>query len=127
MRGFTLLEVLVVLVILGLAAAIVAPPLARTVDRVRESGDREDLRRGLERLPLHAREQGRGLAFAAGTPLPAQGRPWPEGWRVVAATPLRIEASGFCHGGEVQAAGPTGPQRWRLAAPDCRAEAVDAP
>lgn len=127
MRGFTLLEMLVVLVILGLAAAVVAPPLARTVERVREAGDRDDLRRGLERLPLQAREQGRALDIPAGTLLPAPGRAWPEGWRLVAATPLRIEASGFCHGGDVQASGPGGPRRWRLEAPDCRAGETDAP
>jgi len=127
MRGFTLLEMLVVLVILGMAAAMVVPPLARTVDRVREAGELDDVRRALERLPLQARKQGRALAFPAGAVLPAQDRPWPEGWRVLAVTPLRIEASGFCHGGEVQASGPVGSRRWRLSAPDCRAEDADAP
>ena len=38
MRGFSLLEMLVVLVLMGLAAALVAPSLSRTADRVREAG-----------------------------------------------------------------------------------------
>lgn len=127
MRGFTLLEMLVVLVILGMAAAVVAPPLARTVDRVREAGDRDEVRRGLERLPVVARGQGQALAFAAGEPVVLPDRPWPEAWRVAAAADFRIEASGFCAGAEVQATGPAGPRRWRLVAPDCRVEDVDAP
>jgi prepilin-type N-terminal cleavage/methylation domain-containing protein len=126
-RGFTLLEMLVVLVLLGMAASIVAPPLARTVDRVRESGDREDVRRGLEGLPVAARGQGAALAFGAGVAIVPPGRAWPEGWRVVAATPVRIESTGWCRGGEVQVNGPAGPHRWRLASPDCRVEDVDAP
>jgi len=127
MRGFTLLEMLVVLVILGMAAAVVMPPLARTVERVREAGEVDDVRRALERLPLQAREQGRPLVFPAGAVLPAQDRPWPEGWRVVVVSSLRIEASGFCHGGEVQATGSAGPRRWRLRVPDCQAGDADAP
>lgn len=126
MRGFTLLEILVVLVILGMAAALVAPPLARTVDRVREAGERDDVVRALGRLPLYARDGGVALEIAAGDALPAQGEAWPPGWRVVAATPLRIEANGFCVGGEVQADGPAGPRRWRLVAPDCAVEERDA-
>jgi prepilin-type N-terminal cleavage/methylation domain-containing protein len=127
MRGFTLLEMLVVLVILGMAAALVAPPLARTVDRVREAGERDDVLRGIERLPLRVRDGGVALEIAAGATLPAWDTPWPAGWRVAAATPLRIEANGFCVGGDVQAEGPAGLRRWRLLAPDCAVEALDAP
>jgi len=127
MRGFSLLEMLVVLVLLGMAAALVAPPLARTVDRVRESGEREDVRRALSRLPVLAREQGRSIEFVAGAPIELPGRLWPEGWGIVATSSIRIEASGWCGGGEVRATGPAGPRRWRLAPPDCRVEDVDAP
>jgi prepilin-type N-terminal cleavage/methylation domain-containing protein len=126
-RGFTLLELLVVLVILGMAAALVAPPLARTVDRVREAGDRDDVQRALERLPLLARDRGVAIELDAGVEVPSPGGPWPAGWRVVAVSPLRVEANGFCSGGAVQASGPAGTRRWRLSAPGCAVEDADAP
>jgi prepilin-type N-terminal cleavage/methylation domain-containing protein len=126
MRGFSLLEMLVVLVILGMAAALVAPPLARTVERVRESGEREDIARRLGALPAQVRSEGRARAWAAGDALAAPAAAWPEGWRVVAVTPLRIGANGFCAGADVQAAGPSRVHRLRLVAPDCRVEDADA-
>ena len=58
MRGFTLLEMLVVLVILGMAAGLIAPSLSRTAERVREAGDRDDVRRLLHALPILVRAQG---------------------------------------------------------------------
>ncbi|MGL6290155.1 MAG: type II secretion system protein [Silanimonas sp.] len=126
-RGFTLLEMLVVLVILGLAAAVVAPPLARTLERVREAGDRDDVARGLEALPARAREAGRALVFRAGEPIVIRDRPWPEGWAVVPVAALRVEANGFCQGGTLQVARPSGRTTWALGAPDCRLETADAP
>lgn len=126
-RGFTLLEMLVVLVILGLAASVVAPPLARTLERVREAGDRDDVARGLEALPARAREAGQALEFRAGEPIVIRDRPWPAGWAVVPITALRVEANGFCEGGTLQVVRPSGPISWTLAAPDCRVEVADAP
>jgi len=128
-RGFTLLEMLLVLVILGMAAAVVAPPLARTVDRMREATSRDDVARAVSRLPLEARRQGRALHWSAGETIsaPAAGTTWPAGWQVVALADLRIEGSGFCSGGEVVVVGPSSRSRWTLDAPDCRPMNSDAP
>lgn len=42
-------------------------------------------------------------------------------------TALRVEGSGFCHGGEVQARASGSAYRLRLEAPDCRTVDADAP
>ena len=126
MRGFTLLEMLVVLVILGLVASIVAPPLARTVDRVRESGERDEVKRILGRLPLLARKAGTALDVPAGEVLPSTLAVFPEGWMVVAISGLSVSASGFCRRAEVEARSPNQRFRWRLNSPDCAVEDADA-
>ncbi|HAI58554.1 MAG TPA: hypothetical protein DCM32_01570 [Xanthomonadaceae bacterium] len=120
MRGFTLIEMLVVLVILGMAAALVAPALARTAERVRESGEREDVRRLLQAMPALARQQGHALVWDAGMPMALPGRDWPEGWQVVALSPIRIAANGWCSGGELQARGGETTMHFAVNAPDCR-------
>ena len=127
MRGFTLLEMLVVLVILGMAAALVVPALARTVERVAEAGAWDDVERRLGLLPAAVRAEGRGREWAAGEPVTMAAFAWPEGWRVAALTPLRVEATGFCAGADLQARSPTGVRRYRLEAPTCRVVDVDAP
>jgi prepilin-type N-terminal cleavage/methylation domain-containing protein len=127
MRGFTLLEMLVVLVILGMAAALVAPSLGRTLERVTAAGERDEMARRLAQLPAAVRAEGRGRAWRAGEAVALDTHAWPPGWRVTALTPLRVEASGFCAGGEVQAQGEGGAMRLRLEAPDCRTVDADAP
>lgn len=125
-RGFTLLEMLVVLVILGLAASLVAPPLARTFDRVSEAGDRDSVRRELAALPMLARRGGVHVRIAAGQPIPSSLISVPTGWSVIALTELRVESSGFCEDASVQMRGPSQVLDLRLLAPDCRVESTDA-
>jgi len=126
MRGFTLLEMLVVLVILGLAASVIAPPLARTVDRVRESGERDEVKRLLARLPQVARRSGTSLVLGPGEAVPTGSSDWPEGWTVVTRSPLNVSPSGFCSSAEVEAQSPTQSFRWRLMPPDCAVKDADA-
>ena len=127
MRGFTLFEMLVVLVILGMAAALVAPSLGRTLERVTAAGQRDELVRRLGQLPAVVRSEGRPREWPAGQPIILEGVAWPDGWRVVASTPVSIEASGFCRGGDVEARSGDSALRLRLEAPDCRTVDADAP
>lgn len=127
MRGFSLLEMLVVLVILGMAAALVAPSLGRTLERVTAAGQRDDLLRRLGQLPAAVRAEGRPREWSAGEPIAIDGVAWPDGWRVIASATVAIEASGFCRGGEVQARAGDSVLRLRLEAPDCRTVDADAP
>lgn len=126
-RGFTLLEMLVVLVVLSMAAAVVAPPLARTVERVRETGDRDDVFRALEALPALARANGRPMVFRAAEPMQVGGRDWPEGWSVVPVAELVVEATGFCNGTDLIVRSPSGSTTWTMSAPGCRVGVGDAP
>lgn len=58
MRGFTLLELLVVLVVLGLAAAVATPSLVRLVDRLGERNEQDQLSLYLQNLPVAVMRQG---------------------------------------------------------------------
>ena len=53
--GFSLLEMLVVLALISIMVALVAPRLAGTVRAIATSGERAETARQLERLPLLAR------------------------------------------------------------------------
>lgn len=119
-RGFTLLELLIVLALIGLVAAIVVPGLSRTYEAIAGSGERADVVRALEGLPLRVRASGRDLsiepgdakAFDALLELPA-------GWRVALAEPLRIERSGLCRPSKVKVVGRDAAETWTLTAPSC--------
>lgn len=64
-RGFTLLEMLVVLVLIALAAGLVAPSGARWLAAARERAWQDDLRAQLLNLPLRAFHEGRALNLDA--------------------------------------------------------------
>ncbi len=128
MRGFSLLEMLVVLVLLGLAAGLVAPSLSRTADRVQAAGDRDDVLRRVQGLSVVARQAGRSFRWDAGSLVELPGVAWPPGWRVVALTPLELSPNGWCGGAQMQAQGPGLAIRLEAVAPDCRVvELADAP
>lgn len=124
--GFTLLEMLIVLVMLTAVSALVAPRLIRTYDAVAGSGERAEVRRQLERLPLEARAMYAPLAFEADDPALALHLELPEGWTVVPQDAFRVEATGLCPGGaRLRVAGRGAVETWRLAPPGC--EVRDAP
>lgn len=117
--GFTLLEMLVVLALVSIMVAVVAPRLAGTVRAIGDSGDRAETRRQLERLPLLARASGHRIDLPAEAPLAIDGLAFPEGWSVTALDPVRIAGSGVCSAARVRVAGAGLVEEWTLAAPDC--------
>lgn len=120
-RGFTLLEMLVVLVIMGMAVAVISPRLQNAYEAVARSGERADVVRQLQRLPLVARDRD-GIDLPSGSTGLAQLLKLPDGWSAVPEQPLRIESSGLCHAGiiAVRRDGDPAPQRVALAEPDCQ-------
>ena len=118
--GFTLLELLIVLALIAMMAAMVAPRLQQTYDAVARSGERAEARRQLERLPLRARAAGAAIEIPADEAAAfARAVPLPEGWAMTATTPLRVEANGICLGGSVAVQAPRLAETWTLSAPDC--------
>ncbi len=130
-RGFTLLELLTVLFIIGLSASLVAPNLPTLLDRVSFALERDTLLRDLNALPYAALNANRDFvlfgdyAFSATTaaePTPSEtidiedlgvSVPYrsagiklaslavPQNWNVVGPTPIFYRSSGFCTGGSV--------------------------
>ncbi len=92
-RGFTLLEVLVVLLIVGLLVSLVAPGAVNLVGAATRESQRREIASAIERLPVEARLTGRLLVLdGEATPGPGLNA----AWRVTLARPLRVQPSGVC-------------------------------
>jgi general secretion pathway protein G len=144
--GFTLLELLIVMAILGAIAAVVGPSLSGTYDRIRFSLQRESVERQIAALPRQAQGKGRSLILAAtkktldgsgpafsqtanisaGGQLPADAAvlALPLGWSVVVETPIRYNFDGFCSGGRLMLASGSFQARYELDAPLCQPRAL---
>ncbi len=121
-QGFTLLEMLVVMAIIGLAAATVVPVLARVVAAVRHNGEVQDIVDQLGQLSLRAYSSGKPLVLSEETQKAMSPAivEMPSGWALSIAQPIHFNAMGLCDGGSVGLVAPDGDVAiMRLAAPDC--------
>lgn len=124
-RGFSLLEILIVLALIGIMAAMVTPRLERSYEAVVSSGERAEVVRQLERLPVLTRASGSALLVESDDDATfAEMLDLPEGWSVRAMGPARIEASGVCRPMHLRVRGRGSDEEWTLGAPAC--EVVDA-
>lgn len=121
-RGFTLLELLLVLALLATVTAMIVPNLVKVLAAVKTSTDRADIVRLVESLPLKARKAGHEIRVAVGEPLPLlEGGQLPTGWRVTAVGPIRVSARGYCNEAAVRVVDPEGhPETWKVASPGCQ-------
>lgn len=124
-RGFSLLELLVVLALISFMTALVAPRLQNTVEAISRSGERAAAVRQLERLPLLARRDGVAMNVAKGQELAMPGLEFPDGWSARAVDELHVAANGYCSPATLEVTTPTNSERWVLGMPDCRVS--DAP
>lgn len=101
--GFTLLELVVVLAILGAVTALVAPATVRGIDRWRVRLALQDLEQQFSRLPILARDAGINIDHAEGEPWPAGLPPLVlEGARLEFVVPLVVRSNGYCESGRVR-------------------------
>ena len=123
-RGFTLVELVVVLALLALAAGIAAPAAVRGVAAARERGVRADVRVLLEGMPVRAVQSGSGLEVDSAA-LRRLVPELPAGWRLEVDQPLRYAPNGVAAGGAVRLLIPgRDPTTWRVAAVSGRVENV---
>lgn len=117
--GFTLVELLVVMAIIGLLTALVAPNLRSLVDSMERSTRRGGVLADLSGLSYRAYVLGQsfelrnghlGEVLRDGNPV----LPLPEGWQAEVEAPIRFNYSGWCSGG-----------RLKLVSPDRRVERVE--
>ena len=108
-RGYTLLEILVVLALLGLLTGLAVPRLDRMFDSLRMAFERDDVLDAIADLPYLANRQGMSFELtrfppeATADPANPQTVPLqlPDGWIVRATQPIRYAANGVCGGGEL--------------------------
>jgi prepilin-type N-terminal cleavage/methylation domain-containing protein len=119
-RGFTLLELIVVLALLGMATALVAPQGFRMIASWRRATDVDAALGAMAALGAKAQQQGRRMEFPAGPVAAGAIAGLPDGWSVVLATPLVVEANGACGATRGELRSGTYSRSFALQPPFCR-------
>jgi prepilin-type N-terminal cleavage/methylation domain-containing protein len=128
--GFTLLEMVVALAIMGLLGALALPSLQKLTERTGFSLDRQDVERQLDQLPQIAASQGKALVLTSSPtnddPVPAGAslqEPYPvklpEGWVIEVAAPIRYRYDGTCSGGRLHLTTPSSQSDYLMRPPLC--------
>ena len=119
-RGFTLLEIVVVLAILGLVAGVAIPATVRGIESWRRQGQLDAIVDQVRALPGRARASGQAIELSDAA-MQGDSPPLrvPDGWRVGVPVPWRVEANGVCAGGTLELAGPGAPVSLQVTAPFC--------
>ncbi len=100
-RGFTLLELVVVMALMALAAGLVVPAAQRGLDAARERGIGSDLSAALSGLPMRAFRDGAAVSVDA-PQLRKLVPDLPSDWSLVLEQPLHYTGTGVASGGLVR-------------------------
>jgi len=120
--GYTLLEMVVVIALIALATALVAPPGMRMIRSWQEASEVADVIEQIERLPSAVRAGGNPLTLideAANAPLEL-----PEAWVLILDTPLSVHANGACSNAQGRLQTVHQEIQLQILAPFCRVERV---
>jgi len=116
-KGFTLLELLVVLVIVGMTASFAGPNLWSTYAKGRERNAVQSVASSIQALRLKAFHSGKPV-FLPAVPSSEHApqhwlEPWPQGWQLESATAIQLLPSSVTSGGKIRLRSPAGYQ-WLL-------------
>ena len=119
-RGFTLLEMIVVLAILGLTTALVAPAALRGIDSWRRQAELDSLLDQIRALPGNARASGKAIVLSDDA-LKGEAPPLQVAadWTLGVPKPWRVNTNGVCGGGAITIGNAYGTRTIAVAAPFC--------
>lgn len=100
-RGFSLIELSVVLVLISLATAMVVPNLSRAYNNFQFRGELSQMMLRLRGAGFSAFEQGKGMQVTSHQQAIELLQPAP-GWEVEVLEPLIVRANGICLGGALR-------------------------
>ena len=121
-RGFTLLELLVVLTLMSLLAGLVVPRLTGALEQRQHARQLAELERRLHALPLRAAVEQNWFELGPDPAANAAVLDLPPEWLVTADRTIEIRPDGACSAGLLEVEGPHGLQLWELTAPLCRVQ-----
>ena len=121
-RGFTLVEILVTLVILGLSASLVAPAVVSWLDARTASAARNELASAIAMLPLETERAGHKRVITRPAELNLNGS---NASSINIIAPIEVYANGFCKGGEVSLSLSSRIYTYKVNAPHCEVQLVN--
>ncbi len=120
-RGFTLLELLVVLTLVGMIAAVVGPRFLDMANKLRHRNEWQKVQQAINELPFAVQQKGGGVVLGSDTSEIFL----PQGWQLKAPQPIYYLANGICLGGELQIlAGGVIKQSIQLESPYCQWQGI---
>jgi len=125
-NGYTLLELLVVMLLIGLIAGLVLPNLSKLYERGVLAYERNNLLRSLSAISyqVYRHRQAIRLGLPAATE-DVNAKPptveLPDGWKISAAEPIVYRDNGVCLGGDLTLTKNSLVQHIRLIPPYCQA------
>jgi len=122
MKGYTLLELLIVLVVIGLLSSIAFPRLKVLYDGGRFIYEKDEVVRQLASLGYKAYATSTRFTLLDSQSDEGEALELPEGWRVVAESPVEYRENGVCSGGLVRLLQGERSIRLKLSPPFCRPE-----